>query len=104
MNLPPDELSQSLERIGLELKRLKTGTPPRLDASTVNFDKLEIQHGDKDPKPFSFLNESIDRQQIPCWITYTNEKIHKLLRDNLNRAPLYTGQIKSTGPQVLSEH
>jgi tRNA uridine 5-carboxymethylaminomethyl modification enzyme len=93
------ELSQSLERIGLELKRLKTGTPPRLDASTVNFDKLEIQLGDKDPKPFSFLNESIDRQQIPCWITYTNERIHKLLRDNLNRAPLYTGQIKSTGPR-----
>jgi tRNA uridine 5-carboxymethylaminomethyl modification enzyme len=93
------ELSQSLERIGLELKRLKTGTPPRLDASTVNFDKLEIQLGDKDPKPFSFLNESIDRQQIPCWITYTNEKIHKLLRDNLNKAPLYTGQIKSTGPR-----
>ncbi|MFZ0035601.1 MAG: tRNA uridine-5-carboxymethylaminomethyl(34) synthesis enzyme MnmG [Sedimentisphaerales bacterium] len=93
------ELSQSLERIGLELKRLKTGTPPRLDASTVNFDNLEIQLGDKDPKPFSFLNESIDRQQIPCWITYTNERIHKLLRDNLNRAPLYTGQIKSTGPR-----
>ncbi len=93
------ELSQSLERIGLELKRLKTGTPPRLDASTVNFDKLEIQQGDKDPKPFSFLNESIDKQQIPCWVTYTNEKIHKLLRDNLNKAPLYTGQIKSTGPR-----
>ncbi|MGA1979597.1 MAG: tRNA uridine-5-carboxymethylaminomethyl(34) synthesis enzyme MnmG [Sedimentisphaerales bacterium] len=93
------ELSQSLGRIGLELKRLKTGTPPRLDASTVNFDKLEIQEGDKDPKPFSFLNESIDKQQIPCWITYTNEKVHKLLRDNLNRAPLYTGQIKSTGPR-----
>jgi tRNA uridine 5-carboxymethylaminomethyl modification enzyme len=94
-----EELSGSLERAGLVLKRLKTGTPPRLDASTVNFDKLEIQHGDNDPKPFSFLNESIDRQQIPCWITYTNEKIHKLLRDNLNRAPLYTGQIKSTGPR-----
>jgi tRNA uridine 5-carboxymethylaminomethyl modification enzyme len=93
------ELSQSLERIGLELKRLKTGTPPRLDASTVNFGKLEIQQGDKDPKPFSFLTESIYRQQIPCWITYTNEKIHKLLRDNLDRAPLYTGQIKSTGPR-----
>jgi tRNA uridine 5-carboxymethylaminomethyl modification enzyme len=93
------ELSQSLERIGLELKRLKTGTPPRLEASTVNFDKLEIQQGDKNPKPFSFLNESINRPQIPCWITYTNEKIHKLLRDNLNKAPLYTGQIKSTGPR-----
>lgn len=94
-----NELSQSLEHIGLELKRLKTGTPPRLDASTVDFDKLETQLGDKDPKPFSFLNESIDRQQVPCWITYTNEKIHKLLRDNLDKAPLYTGQIKSTGPR-----
>jgi len=103
------ELSQSLERIGLELKRLKTGTPPRLDASTVDFDKLEIQCGDEDPKPFSFLNDSIDppsltlwragRQQVPCWITYTNEEIHKLLRDNLDKAPLYTGQIKSTGPR-----
>jgi tRNA uridine 5-carboxymethylaminomethyl modification enzyme len=94
-----EELSASLEQAGLVLKRLKTGTPPRLDASTVNFDKLEIQEGDNDPKPFSFLNESIGRQQIPCWITYTNEKIHKLLRDNLDRAPLYTGQIKSTGPR-----
>jgi tRNA uridine 5-carboxymethylaminomethyl modification enzyme len=94
-----DELSQSLERIGLELKRLKTGTPPRLDASTVNFDKLEIQQGDANPKPFSFLNESIDRRQIPCWITYTNEEIHKLLRENLDKAPLYTGQIKSIGPR-----
>lgn len=94
-----NELSQSLERIGLELKRLKTGTPPRLDASTVNFDNLETQLGDKEPKPFSFLTESIDRQQVPCWITYTNEGIHKLLRDNLDRAPLYTGQIKSTGPR-----
>jgi tRNA uridine 5-carboxymethylaminomethyl modification enzyme len=94
-----EELSDSLEQAGLVLKRLKTGTPPRLDASTVNFDKLEIQEGDKDPKPFSFLNESIGRQQIPCWITYTNERIHQLLRDNLDRAPLYTGQIKSTGPR-----
>jgi tRNA uridine 5-carboxymethylaminomethyl modification enzyme len=94
-----DELSQSLERIGLELKRLKTGTPPRLDASTVNFDKLEIQQGDANPKPFSFLNESIDRRQIPCWITYTNEEMHKLLWENLDKAPLYTGQIKSTGPR-----
>ncbi|MDD5326639.1 MAG: tRNA uridine-5-carboxymethylaminomethyl(34) synthesis enzyme MnmG [Phycisphaerae bacterium] len=93
------ELSQSLERIGLELKRLKTGTPPRLDASTIDFDKLEIQYGDEEPRPFSFLNESIERQQVPCWITYTNEEIHKLLRDNLDKAPLYTGQIKSTGPR-----
>lgn len=94
-----NELSDSLKRIGLQLGRLKTGTPPRLDASTVNFDKLQAQYGDEIPKPFSFLTEKIDRPQLPCWITYTNEKIHTLLRDNLNRAPLYTGQIKSTGPR-----
>ncbi|MFA5239573.1 MAG: tRNA uridine-5-carboxymethylaminomethyl(34) synthesis enzyme MnmG [Phycisphaerae bacterium] len=93
------ELSQSLERIGLELKRLKTGTPARLDASTIDFDKLEIQYGDEEPRPFSFLNDSIERRQVPCWITYTNEEIHRLLRDNLDKAPLYTGQIKSTGPR-----
>lgn len=94
-----DELSQSLQKIGLELGRLKTGTPAKLDASTVDFDKLEIQHGDTEPVPFSFLNEKIDRPQIPCWITYTNEKIHQLIRDNLHQAPLYTGQIKSVGPR-----
>jgi tRNA uridine 5-carboxymethylaminomethyl modification enzyme len=93
------ELSQNLQRLGLKLGRLKTGTPARLDGSTVDFDKLEIQLGDSVPVPFSFLNDSIDRRQIPCWITYTNEKIHKLLRDNLDRAPLYTGQIKSVGPR-----
>jgi len=94
-----DELSESLERMGLELKRLKTGTPPRLDAATVELNKLEIQWGDERPVPFSFINEKIERPQIPCWITYTNEKIHKLIRDNLDRAPLYTGQITSVGPR-----
>jgi len=93
------ELSQSLERIGLELRRLKTGTPVRLDAKTVDLDKLEIQHGDPEPVPFSFLTDRIDRPQTPCWITYTNEQIHQLIRDNLHRAPLYTGQIKSVGPR-----
>ena len=96
---PSCELSESLERMGLEVKRLKTGTPPRLDGKTVDYDKLEIQNGDEHPCPFSFMTKSIDRKQIPCWITYTNEKIHKLLRDNLDRAPLYTGQIKSVGPR-----
>ncbi|MCK4913269.1 MAG: tRNA uridine-5-carboxymethylaminomethyl(34) synthesis enzyme MnmG [Planctomycetes bacterium] len=94
-----EELSNSLEKAGLTLKRLKTGTPPRLDASTIDFDKLEIQYGDENPKPFSFLNKSINKKQVPCWITYTNEKIHNLLRDNLDKAPLYTGQINSTGPR-----
>jgi len=94
-----NELSVSLRQIGLELKRLKTGTPPRLDAATVDLDKLEIQHGDDKPVPFSFMTDRIDRQQIPCWITYTNQEIHKLLRDNLHQAPLYSGQITSTGPR-----
>ncbi len=93
------ELSKSLAKIGLKLGRLKTGTPPRLDASTVDLDRLEVQLGDKNPTPFSFMTERIDREQLPCWITYTNEKIHKLLSDNLDRAPLYTGQIKAVGPR-----
>ncbi|MFQ6036595.1 MAG: tRNA uridine-5-carboxymethylaminomethyl(34) synthesis enzyme MnmG, partial [Sedimentisphaerales bacterium] len=97
--LAANELSESLEKIGLQLKRLKTGTPARLDAATVDLEKLEIQYGDEKPVPFSFMNERIDRPQIPCWITYTNEKIHQLIRDNLHRAPLYTGQIKSVGPR-----
>jgi tRNA uridine 5-carboxymethylaminomethyl modification enzyme len=94
-----DDLSACLERLGLVVKRLKTGTPPRLDAGTIDYGKLEAQQGDKEPVPFSFMNDRIDRPQIPCWITYTNEKIHKIIRDNLDRAPLYTGQIKSTGPR-----
>ena len=96
---PANELSDSLRQIGLELKRLKTGTPPRLDAATVDLDRLEIQHGDETPVPFSFMTERIDRPQIPCWITYTNQQIHNLLRDNLHLAPLYSGQITSTGPR-----
>jgi tRNA uridine 5-carboxymethylaminomethyl modification enzyme len=94
-----DELSACLERLGLVVKRLKTGTPARLDAQTIDYEKLEVQQGDIEPTPFSFMNDRIDRPQIPCWITYTNEKIHKIIRDNLSRAPLYTGQIKSTGPR-----
>jgi tRNA uridine 5-carboxymethylaminomethyl modification enzyme len=94
-----NELSNSLRRLGLKLGRLKTGTPARLDGSTVDYDRTEEQPGDSEAIPFSFMTEKIERPQIPCWITYTNKKIHKLLRDNLHRAPLYTGQIKSTGPR-----
>ena len=94
-----EKLSENLIRIGLKLGRLKTGTPPRLDASTIDFDRLETQCGDEEPKPFSFMTDSIKQPQVPCWVTYTNQKIHKLLQDNLDRAPLYTGQIKSTGPR-----
>jgi len=96
---PANELSNSLQKLGLELGRLKTGTPARLDAATVDLDELEVQHGDEEPVPFSFMNETITRPQIPCWITYTNEKIHNLIQNNLHRAPLYSGQITSTGPR-----
>ena len=92
-------LSQSLRRIGLELGRMATDTTPRLDAATVDFDKLEIQLGDEEPAGFSFMTEKIGRPQVPCWITYTNEKIHKLLTDNLHRAPLSSGQIEGTDPR-----
>lgn len=93
------ELSQSLKRMGLKLGRMATDTTPRLDAKTVDLDKLQIQSGDEPPIPFSFMTDKISRQQVPCWITYTNEKIHKLLRDNLHRAPLSSGQIAGTDPR-----
>ena len=94
-----NELSESLRQLGLKLERLKTGTPARLDAATIDLDKLEVQQGDEKPVPFSFMNERITRPQVPCWITYTNEKIHNLIRENLHQAPLYSGQITSTGPR-----
>ena len=92
-------LSASLERIGIQLERLATGTPPRIDASTVDFDKLERQLGDNPPQPFSFINDKISQQQIPCWITYTTEKIHQLLMDNMHRAPISLGTVKGTKPR-----
>jgi len=96
---PSAELSQSLEQIGLKLGRMATDTTPRLDAKTCDLDKLQVQPGDEPPVPFSFMTERIDRPQVPCWITYTNEEIHKLLRDNLHRAPLSSGRIAGAVPR-----
>jgi tRNA uridine 5-carboxymethylaminomethyl modification enzyme len=96
---PSVELSDSLRQLGLKLGRMATDTTPRLDAKTIDVKKLEIQPGDDPPVPFSFMTEKIDRPQVPCWITYTNEQIHKLLRDNLHRAPLSSGQIKGADPR-----
>ena len=96
---PAMGLSASLERIGLKLARLKTGTPPRLDAATVDFDSLELQPGDDPPTPFSFISPGITTPQVPCWITQTNSRTHEIIRSNLDRAPLYTGQISATGPR-----
>jgi len=92
-------LSRSLERLGLQLRRLKTGTPARVHRDSVDIGRLEVQPGDECPAPFSFMNDRIDRPQVVCWITYTNTGTHELIRANLDRAPLYTGQIQSRGPR-----
>ena len=100
INEPPAVgLSAALERLGFQLARLKTGTPPRVDAATVDFDSLELQSGDDPPTPFSFISPGITTAQVPCWITQTNSRTHQIIRDNLDRAPLYTGQISATGPR-----
>ncbi|OIO34891.1 MAG: tRNA uridine-5-carboxymethylaminomethyl(34) synthesis enzyme MnmG [Candidatus Omnitrophica bacterium CG1_02_40_15] len=90
-------LSENLKSFGFNLSRLKTGTTARLDSKTIRFSKLKKQLGDYPITPFSFSTEKINRTQVPCYITYTNEKTHQIIRDNLNRSPLYTGKIKSTG-------
>ena len=92
-------LSDELHRLGFELQRFKTGTPPRLNGRTMDIDRLEEQPGDVSPQQFSFLTESIDRPQLCCWLTETNADGHQLIRDNLHRAPMYSGQIDSTGPR-----
>ena len=92
-------MSDCLKKLGLQVERLKTGTPVRLDSRTIDYDKTERQDGDAEPTPFSFMTDKIERTQIPCWITYTNEEVHRLLQENLERAPLYSGQINSIGPR-----
>lgn len=92
-------LSGSLRSLGFALERFKTGTPPRLNGRTIDFSSLEAQPGDDDPVPFSFLTDRIDQAQLPCHITYTNPAVHEVIRANLARAPMYSGQIRSTGPR-----
>lgn len=92
-------ISGSLVRLGFELDRFKTGTPPRLNARTIDYDRLELQPGDEQPQAFSFLTESLPGNQLPCHIAHTNESVHDLIRDNLDRAPMYSGQIDSRGPR-----
>lgn len=97
--LSSEKLSGSLRRIGFEVGRLKTGTPPRLNGRTIDYTMLKPQYGDENPAPFSFSTEKIDRSQVPCYLTYTNPNTHKIITGNLSRAPLYTGQIQSVGPR-----
>lgn len=96
---PSNGLSMTLERAGFELGRLKTGTPARLDGKTINWSVLDEQPGDDEPVPFSFLTTKITTPQIPCHITTTTEETHQIIRDNLHRAPMYSGQIEGTGPR-----
>lgn len=96
---PSTGLSKSLEEIGLKLGRLKTGTPPRLDAKTIDFSKTITQYGDDPPEPFSSSTEKITNPQLPCYITYTNERTHRLIKENLDRSPLYGGRIHGIGPR-----
>jgi tRNA uridine 5-carboxymethylaminomethyl modification enzyme len=92
-------ISAALARLGFRLARFKTGTPARLNGRTIDYDRAELQPGDDDPEPFSYLHDHLDVEQLPCWITYTNEQVHDLIRANLDRAPMYSGQINSRGPR-----
>jgi tRNA uridine 5-carboxymethylaminomethyl modification enzyme len=94
-----NSLSQCFAELGFQLERFKTGTPARLNGRTIDYSKLEPQPGDDNPKPFSFMTEKIEQEQIGCWLAATNEKVHDLIRANLSRAPMYSGQINSTGPR-----
>lgn len=92
-------LTDSLLDLGINIRRFKTGTPARVDKNTIDFSKMTPQYGDKNIYSFSFLNDSFESADIPCYLTYTNEKTHEIIRNNIHRSPLYNGSIKSVGPR-----
>ena len=92
-------ISAALDRLDFRVARFKTGTPPRLNSRTIDYSKTEIQPGDDDPSPFSFLTDDFKVDQMPCWITFTNQAVHDLIQANLHRAPMYSGQIQGSGPR-----
>lgn len=96
---PSVGLSDSLHELGLKLERFKTGTPARVNRHSLDFSRMSMQPGDEKLHNFSFISDVTVREQIPCWLTYTNEETHRIIRDNLYRAPLYTGAIQSQGPR-----
>ncbi|HTB16127.1 MAG TPA: tRNA uridine-5-carboxymethylaminomethyl(34) synthesis enzyme MnmG [Bryobacteraceae bacterium] len=96
---PSNLLGDQLRELGLGWKRLKTGTPPRLDGRTIDWARFEPQYGDPEPTPFSFLTEKIDREQVPCYVAYTSSETHQILRENIHRSPMYSGQIEGIGPR-----
>ncbi|WP_110954565.1 tRNA uridine-5-carboxymethylaminomethyl(34) synthesis enzyme MnmG [Anaerosinus massiliensis] len=94
-----EKLSDSLREAGIRLMRFKTGTPARVDGRSLNYEKMMIQPGDDEMHNFSFMSDIKTRQQVPCWLTYTNEQTHDIIRKNLHRAPMYSGAIEGTGPR-----
>jgi tRNA uridine 5-carboxymethylaminomethyl modification enzyme len=96
-----NHLTDSLKSLGIEMRRFKTGTPARIDRRSIDFSKMQEQKGDEEIVPFSFTNtpEDLEREQVSCWLTYTNEETHKIIRENLDRSPLYSGDIEGTGPR-----
>ncbi|MBS4189838.1 tRNA uridine-5-carboxymethylaminomethyl(34) synthesis enzyme MnmG [Bacillus sp. FJAT-49705] len=96
---PSIKLSEHLEEIGFELERFKTGTPPRVNSHTIDYSKTEIQPGDDTPLAFSYETTKFITDQLPCWLTYTSERTHQIIEDNLHRSPMYSGMIKGKGPR-----
>mgnify|MGYP000921579179 FL=1 len=98
---PANYLSNSLEKLGIDLRRFKTGTPARVHGDTLDYSKMEIQPGDEEIVPFSFLNmgKNFDMKQVPCYLTYTTERTHEIIRENLYRSPMYSGEIEGVGPR-----
>ena len=100
-SIPSIELSENLEKLGFKLRRFKTGTPPRVNGNTIDYDQTQEEPGDKTPNAFSFTTKDADyvTDQMSCWMTYTNEETHKIIRANLKRAPMFSGVIKGVGPR-----
>ena len=96
---PANKLSECLKKLGIKIVRFKTGTPARINKNSIDFSKMEIQEGDKNIEMFSFEDDPVEKVQMPCYLTYTNEKTHKIIRENLHRSPLYGGEIEGTGPR-----
>ncbi|MEH7096462.1 tRNA uridine-5-carboxymethylaminomethyl(34) synthesis enzyme MnmG [Neobacillus vireti] len=96
---PSIRLSEHLEELGFELVRFKTGTPPRVNSNTIDYSKTEIQPGDEVPRAFSYETTKYITDQLPCWLTYTNDQTHQIIDNNLHRSPMFSGMIKGTGPR-----
>ena len=96
---PANKLSEILKKAGIKIQRFKTGTPARINKKSIDFSKMEVQYGEENVEAFSFEDGTIKGDEVPCWLTYTNEETHKIIRENLHRSPLYAGMIEGTGPR-----